>query len=300
MPELKFMNRAIISGITGHLGVELARQLCAQGKQVFGLTRQDVAPDHPVLASAHLHRIDGRTQTLVDLFQQIQPEAVFHLAGLSRRNHVSEDIVPFVEANILLGTQILEAMRLSGCGRIIIAGTYLQHFDTDGYRAFNLYAATKQAFEDLLAYYVDACGVTAVRLTLCDIYSEHDRRPKLMTDIADSWASSTPLHLRDARSRIDLIHVADAAAAFLQAARLIESAVIPGQTLARYSVSSGRDLTSSELVELFERVSGKALNVVQGNAAPVRNLTPWRGAGMPGWMPRISLEEGIVRILQSR
>jgi nucleoside-diphosphate-sugar epimerase len=294
------MKRAIVSGITGHLGIELARQLRAQGIEIFGLTRQDVAPDHPVLALAHLHRIAGRTQTLIDIFKRIQPEAVFHLAGLSRRNHVSEDVVPFVEANILLGTQILEAMRLSGCGQIVTAGTYLQHFDTDGYRAFNLYAATKQAFEDLLAYYVDACGVTAVRLTLCDIYSEHDRRPKLMTDIVNSWASGVPLHLREARARIDLIHVADAAAAFLQAARLIESAGIPAQSLTRYSVSSGRDLTASELVELFERVSGKTLNVVQGNAAPVRNLTPWRGAAMPGWVPRISLEDGIVRILQSR
>ena len=143
-------------------------------------------------------------------------------------------------------------------------------------------------------------GLTAVRLTLCDIYSEHDKRPKLMTDIANSWASATPLYLRDPRARIDLIHVEDAAAAFLHAAGLIESAVIPAQTLTRYSVSSGRDLTSSELVELFEQVSGKTLNVVQGNPAPVRNLTPWRGASMPGWMPRISLEDGIVRILQSR
>jgi nucleoside-diphosphate-sugar epimerase len=294
------MDRAVVSGITGHLGAEVARQLVARGVEVFGLTRQDRAVDSGIIAPVRLHRIGGRTETLLDIFNQVRPDTVFHLAGLSRRNHNSEDIVPFIEANVLLGTQLLEAMRLSGCGRIVTAGTYLQHFDTDGYRAFNLYAATKQAFEDLLAYYVDACGFTAVRLTLCDIYSEHDRRPKLMTDIVNSWAHATPLQLRDAQARVDLIHVEDAAAAFLQAARLIESAVIPAQTLTRYSVSSGRDLTSSELVGLFERVSGKALNVVQGNAAPVRNLTPWRGAGIPGWMPRISLEDGIVRILQSR
>jgi nucleoside-diphosphate-sugar epimerase len=296
---MRSMHRAVVSGITGHLGVEVARQLVAAGVEVFGLTRQHAALDHPVVASANLRRIDGCTETLLGIFAELRPDTVFHLAGLSRRTHRSEDIVPFVEANILLGTQILEAMRLSGCGRIVTAGTYLQHFDSDEYRAFNLYAATKQAFEGLLAYYVEEYGLTAVRLTLCDIYSEHDKRPKLMTDIVNSWASGIPLRLREARARIDLIHVADAAAAFLQAARLIESADIPSQTLTRYSVSSGRDLTATELVELFERVSGKTLNVVQGNAAPVRNLTPWRGAGMPGWMPRISLEDGIVRICKA-
>ena len=254
-PNSLLMNRAIVSGITGHLGVELARQLRAQGIQVFGLTRQDVAPDHPVQALAHLHRIEGRTQTLIDIFQQIQPEAVFHLAGLSRRNHVSEDIVPFVEANILFGTQILEAMRLSGCGQIVTAGTYLQHFDTEEYRAFNLYAATKQAFEDLLAYYVDACCVTAVRLTLCDIYSEHDRRPKLMTDIANSWASATPLHLREPRARIDLIHVADAAASIPACGRTdrirryscSDTDSLFGQLRARFDlVRAGRTVRASQ------------------------------------------------------
>lgn len=292
------MDRAVVSGITGHLGAEVARQLVARGVEVFGLTRQDRAIDDPVIAPARLHRIGGRTETLLNIFDEIRPDSVFHLAGLSRRNHDSKDVVPFIEANVLLGAQILEAMRLSGCRRIITAGTYLQHFDTDGYRAFNLYAATKQAFEDLLAYYVDACGFTAVRLTLCDIYSEHDRRPKLMTDIANSWAHATPLQLRDSQARVDLIHVEDAAAAFLQAAELLESETIPSQTLTRYSVSSGRDLTSSELVELFEQVSGKTLNVVKGNGTSARNLTPWRGALLPGWTPRISLEDGIVRILQ--
>lgn len=294
------MHRSVVSGITGHLGVEIARQLLAQGVQVFGLTRQEAWPDCPIFASVHMHRIDGRTETLIDLFEKVRPDTVFHLAGLSRRDHSSEDVVPFVEANILLGAQILEAMKRSACARIITAGTYLQHFDTDEYRAFNLYAATKQAFEDLLAYYVDACGFTAVRLTLCDIYSEHDRRPKLMTDIASSWANATPLQLRDPRSRVDLIHVEDAATAFLQAARLIESNAIPSQTLHRFSVSSGRDLTSSQLVELFEQVSGKTLNVVRGNGAMVRNLTPRRGPLIPGWIPRIGLENGIDRILQRR
>lgn len=294
------MRRALISGITGHLGREVARQLSAQGIEVYGVTRQLVAHDNALGKSARLVQIDGSTRGILVAFEQISPDVVIHLAGLSRREHRSSDIEPFVAANILLGTQLLEGMRLNGCRHMITAGTYLQHYDTDAFRAFNLYAATRQAFEVVLEFYVDAYEISAVRLTLADVYSEHDTRPKLMTDIARSSASSTPLTLRDPDAYVDLIHLEDAAAAFLQAASLLESGGIPERTLSRYSVSSGEDITARELVHRFERQAGRHLQITHDSApAPSRRIKPRRGVPVPGWTPRITLEDGIDRILAS-
>ncbi len=289
------MQRALISGITGHLGKEVARQLSQRGVQVFGLTRQTVEQDQ-----VSLQRIDGSTRSILAAFDQIRPDVVIHLAGLSRRDHRSDDIEPFVAANILFGTQLLEGMRLTGCRFMITAGTYLQHYETDAYRAFNLYAATRQAFETVLAFYVDAYDISAVRLTLADIYSEHDTRPKLMTDIARTWATSTPLTVRDPEALVDLIHVEDAAAAFLQAASLLETGGIPQRVLSRFSVSSGKDITARELVHEFERQAGQNLQKTSDSAPPAgRRIKPRRGEPVPGWKPRITLEHGIQRILAS-
>src|SRR5688572_17687262 len=287
------MRRALVSGITGHLGHEVAHQLSQQGIAVFGLTRQLVATDDALSNSARLLQIDGSTDSILSAFEHASPDVVIHLAGLSRREHRSSDIEPFVEANILLGAQLLEAMRIGGCRRIITAGTYLQHYETDAFRAFNLYAATRQAFETLLEFYVDAYEIAAVRLTLADIYSEHDTRPKLMTDIAKSWRESAPLNLRDPDAFVDLIHVEDAAAAFLQAALQLESGSIPERALSRYSVSSGEDITALELVRRFERQAGGNLpNAGDCAPAPSRRIKPWRGEPVPGWKPRITLEGG--------
>lgn len=285
------MRRTLVSGITGHLGREVARQLSQQGIEVFGLTRQIVPQDH-------LLPIDNSTASILRAFEQTKPDVVIHLAGLSRRQHLASDIEPFVTANILFGTQLLEGMRASGCRRMITAGTYLQHYDTDGFRAFNLYAATRQAFETVLEFYIDSCDISAIRLTLADIYSEHDTRPKLMTDLARAWANSTPLSLRDPESFVDLIHVEDAAAAFLQAAALLESGDIPEHSLSRYSVSSGEDITARELVKRFERRAGRELQITRDCApASSRRIKPRRGEPVPGWQPRITLEDGIDRIL---
>lgn len=294
------MHRTLVTGITGHLGQEVARQLTQRGVEVHGLTRQFTIADQPVSKCARLLRIDGSTHSILTALEKIRPDVVIHLAGVSRREHRSDDIEPFVEANILFGVQILEGMRIAGCRRMITAGTYLQHYETDAFRAFNLYAATRQAFETLLEFYVDAYEISAVRLTLADIYSEHDTRPKLMTDIAKASAESIPLNVRDPDALVDLIHVEDAAAAFLQAAALLESGDIPGRMLSRYSVSSGEDITARELVRQFERLAGQNLQISHDSAPPPsRRIKPRRGATVPGWKPQITLEEGIKRILAS-
>lgn len=295
------MRRVLISGITGHLGREVARQLSQQEIAVYGLTRQLIAQDDAISRTARLLQIDGSTQNILSAFRQTNPDVVIHLAGLSRREHQSSDIEPFVGANILLGTQVLEGMRISGCRRIITAGTYLQHYDTDGFRAFNLYAATRQAFETVLEFYVGAYDISAVRLTLADIYSEHDTRPKLMTDIAKAWQHSTALQLRDPESWVDLIHLEDAAAAFIQAAAVLESGGIPEHTLSRYSVSSGEHITALELAHRFERRAGRSLQISHDSApAPSRRIKPRHGEPAPGWKPQITLEDGIDRILASQ
>jgi len=261
---------------------------------VHGLTRQT----HQLVDQrVHLFQVDGSTQSVLAAFEQIRPDAVMHLAGVSRREHRPSDIEPFVETNIRFGIQLLEGMRATGCARMITAGTYLQHYESDAPRAFNLYAATRLAFEAVLAFYVDAYDITAARLTLADIYSEHDTRPKLMTDIARAWTDSIPLTVRDPDALVDLIHVEDAAAAFLQAASLLESGEIPKRALSHYSVSSGLAISARELVQQFERLAGRSFHITHDRAAPSRRIQPRRGQPVPGWKPQITLADGIQRIL---
>lgn len=294
------MQRAIVSGATGHLGQEVARQLASAGVQVHGLTRQEVARDGAAgEPSVHLHRVDGQLESLLSVFNEVRPDVVFHIAGFYRREHQAADVAALMETNIHFGVQLLEAMRLAECRHLVTAGSYFQHFDADAYRPLNLYAATKQAFEDLIAYYVDACDISAVRLTVCDIYSEYDTRRKLMTDIATAWASKTPLHFKDEEIWVDLVHVEDAAAAFFQAAKLLETNLVPHHALTRYSITSGRNVTSVELIALFESLGGRKLLVNRGRGWQLpRRMKPWCGAVLPGWTPRVSIEDGIVRLLE--
>jgi len=294
------MRCALVTGATGHLGRELCRQLADREIEVHGITRQ---PDAKAFnGNLQLHRIDGQTQTIVELARDIRPDTIFHLAAYVRRDHGSDDVARLVEANVLLGTQLLEAMRLSGADRIIVAGTYLQHADNDNYRALNLYAATKQAFEAILEFYADAFRIRSLRLTLGNIYSEHDPGSSLIVQIADAWQRNTALHLREPQLLIDPIHVEDAAAAFIHAADLMEQASLPtDRAVPRFSVTGGRDVSPAELIGLFEQLSDRRVSVTPGSppTAP-RRVPPWRGITLPGWTPRLTLRDGVARIIASR
>jgi nucleoside-diphosphate-sugar epimerase len=295
------MRCAVISGITGYLGRELASQLVNEGVHVHGLTRQDVAAVPAIADGVQIHRIDSTTESVTATFERIRPDIVFHLAALARREHRVSDIVPFVNANVLLGTQLLEAARQVDCYRFMTAGSYLQYTESGAFRAFNLYAALKQAFEDVLAYYAEAYGFAAAILTVCNLYSEKDPRPTLITDMARACVERRPMTLHAGEAWVDLLHFEDAAAAFVKAAALFDSETIRPAQLLRYSVTSGRDINSFDLAEAFSRVTRRQLVVERGaTGSSARRVKPWRGPTVPGWSPRVSLDAGIARIVECR
>src|SRR5690349_23529028 len=148
------MRRALVTGISGHLGRELARQLASSGVEVHGLTRNEASEEPYWNGAAWLRPADGGTEALARTLERVEPEMVFHLASCYRREHHSKDATPLAEANILFGLQLADAMRSCGCRQLLSAASFFQNFGVAEDRALNLYAATKQAFEKLLDFYV--------------------------------------------------------------------------------------------------------------------------------------------------
>ena len=255
-----------------------------------------------LIKNCWLHKIDSRTETLIALFERVKPDAVFHLAALARREHLSKDVTPFVNANILFGTQLLEATRYTDCLQFVTTGSYLQYNENGSYRAFNLYAATKQAFEDLLVYYADAFNFAAIALILPNVYSEFDPRPTLLTEMITACIDGIPLVLHDREAWVDLVHVEDAASALVQAMRLCEVGdVRTKKGLSRYSINSGPYVTATELMGILERIGERKLTLQPGTPRkPSRRVRPWRGTSLPGWSPRVKIEDGIARLLACR
>lgn len=285
--------RALVTGASGYIGSRLARRLVSDGWEVHVLLRPGSQFDLP--AQVAIDRIGLETGELAEAVRRAAPDAVFHLAAAFVAEHTLEDVAPLVQANLLFGTQLLEAMRVNGVRLLVNTGTAWQHFGNRDYDPVNLYAATKQAFEAILAYYVNAHGFAAATLALFDTYGPGDTRPKLMRALWQAAARGTPLAMTSGEQLLDMVFVDDVVEAFLAAELALRGS---GPVQCVYGVSSGVPLRLKELVASFEAATGVRLDLAWG-ARPDRArdvFVPWTGfKAPPGWQARVPLLEGIRR-----
>ena len=293
------VRRALVTGATGFVGSHLTRRLLQDGWQVSVVVRpqSSLAALDDCLPRLAVLRHDGTTQGLMALLQQAQADVVFHLAALFVAEHTPADIVPLIAGNILFSTQLAEAMAAGGCSCLVNTGSSWQ-YDDAGYAPVNLYAATKQAGVDILAYYGSALGLRVTTLTLFDTYGPNDPRRKLFTLLLQALREGTPLSLSPGQQLIDLVYIDDVVDAYVRCAELL-----PQQRAwhEQYGVSSGTPRSLREIVDIMAGVAGTAIPVRWGERAYRRRevMLPWsKCVAPPGWRARISLPEGIARIMK--
>ena len=282
--------RALVTGATGFVGGALVRRLARDGWTVDAFVR---TPEAALPAGVTAHVLPGTVDDLIALVCELRPSHCFHLATAFRGVHTPADIAPMIEANLTFGTQLAEAAaRLPGV-RFVNTGTAWQHYDAEPYSPVALYAATKQAFADVLVFYAEVEGLAVHTLELMDTYGPGDRRAKLVPFLLRAGADGTPVEMTDGTQLIDLLHVDDAADA------LIATADAPaGHT---YGARGDGAITLRELVDRFQRATGLPLDVRWGvrPSRPREMVRPWMTAEPPpGWSPRIGLDDGLRALVE--
>lgn len=290
---------ALITGGTGFVGSNLTRRLVRDGWQVHIIItpHSNIEQIKDVVDQVTLHVHDGSTEGMLGILAEIKPEVVFHLASLFLSEHTATDISRLVASNILFGTQLLEGMAANGVKKIVNTGTSWQHYKNKPYSPVNLYAATKQAFEDILQYYVEAKGVQAITLKLFDTYGPNDPRPKLFHLLEKISREGTSLAMSPGEQMLDLVYIDDVVQAFVVAAERLMAGEASGHE--KYGVSSGKPMPLKELVDLYAGVIGRPLPIEWGGR-PYRErevmVTCSTLFELPGWSSEIQLEDGIRKI----
>ncbi|WPL10441.1 NAD-dependent epimerase/dehydratase family protein [Thiorhodovibrio litoralis] len=294
--------RALITGATGFVGSHLVKHLLTKGWDVCVIARPTSSLDQLLSVQERLvvHKFDGNIATMHNIMRQSNPDVVFHLASLYLSKHQPCDIPQLIDSNLLFGTQLIEAMSIEGVRYLVNTGTSWQHFENREYSPVNLYAATKEAFEAILRYYIEARGMCAITLKLFDTYGPDDPRPKLINYINSLATGNQRLAMSLGKQIIDMVHVDDVANAFLiSGERLLGGSVIDHE---RYAVSSGQPMSLREVTALFEQLLGHSLPIDWGER-PYRKrevMMPWSsGDTLPNWTPSISLLKGLAALVET-
>lgn len=297
----KFSRKVLLTGATGFTGSAVLRALLDADWQVDILIRPSSSMSliNDIKSKIGVYFYNGDTDEMTKIVSSVSPDVVIHIASMVVGKHKSSDVTPIIESNILFGTQLLEAMAQSGTKYFINTGTYWEHFQNSHYSPVELYAASKFAFQNILQYYVELKGIQAITLKLFDAYGPHDPRSKLMNLLLRASNTGEHVQMTKGEQKIDLIHVDDVAAAYVAAAERLCNGLAHGHEV--YGVGTGNRLNVKEVVAVFEKISGKKINIEWGKR-PYRDrevMDPCLLDVLPGWTPRIGIEEGISSILSS-
>lgn len=291
--------KILISGGTGFIGKHLVKHLLDANNEVHLIVRSGITREN-FDARLKIFTFSGNLEDLVSFMKKEKFDGVVHLASLFLVNHEPADILGLITSNVLFGTQLIDAATKANIPWFINTGTFAQHYKNKRYSPVNLYAATKQAFEDVAQFYIETTKTTFVTIKLFDTFGEGDTRPKIFNLWSKISISGEQLTMSPGKQIIDINYIDNVTDGYLHMISLLNqkgSSKFHGKA---FIISSQRRMTLRKLATLFEKVTQKKLNIVWGGR-PYRErdvMVPWeKGQPLPGWKPKISLEEAIKRTI---
>jgi nucleoside-diphosphate-sugar epimerase len=290
--------KILISGATGFIGTHLVENLLRAGIDLTALVRGSSNFQHIQKLGCNIFVDSGETEKLTKHCHGAGYNGVIHLATYYTAQHQTSDITKMIESNLLLGTRLLEAAKQSKVKWFLNTGTSWQHYNDAEYSPVNLYAATKQAFEDIARYYWEVENLCFCTLKLNDTYGPDDKRPKLLNLWKKNAVNGNCMDMSPGEQLIDIVHIDDVTNAFMNLINLL--AEFPSEHRGKsYCISSQRLVTLRELAEIFNTATGLNIKINWG-AKKYRMreiMIPYsKGTIVPGWEPKITLEEGLKRI----
>lgn len=291
--------KLLLSGITGFIGEHLTARLLADGHELIAIAKDQ--DDKKQIERKNIQALLITGSDLSDLRAKIKSTRVdgcIHLASCFLVNHKTEDIPDLMNSNILFSTQLLELAVKSDIPWFLNTGTFWQHYNNQPYSPVNLYAATKEAFITIARFYQETSNINFITIKLNDTYGPGDKRPKIFNLWKKAIVEKQSLEMSPGEQLIDITYIDDVVEAYVKLINLAatdKKRVMNGKS---FAVSSGKVQTLKDLARIYEKSTGQVLAIQWGKKAYRARevMVPWdKGEPVPGWKPKVSLAEGIVK-----
>lgn len=259
--------KLIITGANGFIGKHLCKRLQVEGYEFVCLIRSESARSFFDESQIRVIQVDDELTSLSKAITKEGATGVVHLASHFVAEHQEKDLAPLVISNVMFGAQILDASVKAGIKWFLNTGTFWQHFNGSEYDPVNLYAATKQALEDIGRYYANAHGLRFCTLKLCDTYGPDDTRKKIFNLWEKIAKSGETLDMSPGEQLIDISHVDRVVDGYMRLIQALEAGKIDDTNCESYYVSSNQKITLKELAREYERINCVKLNINWGGRA---------------------------------
>jgi UDP-glucose 4-epimerase len=290
--------RVVVTGGAGFIGSHLVDALVARGDEVAVVDSLAKGKRENVSENAELHVRDIR-ESLDDLFDEVRPEAVCHLAAQADVRVSVERPVEDAEVNVVGTLRVLEAARRHG-SQVVFSSTGGAIYgecdapapETAPREPVSPYGTAKLAAEEYLRAYNRLYGTTHVSLRYGNVYGPrqdpHGEAGVVAIFLGALARGEQARIFGDGLQTRDYVYVGDVALATVSAL---------GQEGGVFNVGTGRETSVVDLYELCARVAGSD---ARAEHAPARLgelqrsvLDPELAATELGFRAMVQLDDGL-------
>jgi UDP-glucose 4-epimerase len=286
------MRNIIVTGGAGYIGAHLVKLLATDTDITvhvvdnFSQSRKNILSRSNVL----YHEIDIRNREAVaDIFGRIKPDTVFHFAALASVPDSVSNPSNYYLTNVVGSYNVLEAMRSSGCKKIICSSSASVYGEPQSEiivedhpkSPTNPYGQTKLIVESMFKDYHVAYGISSISFRyFCAAGADPEGElgeyhvpethviPSLLGVILgtrDQFAIyGTDYNTPDGTGIRDYIHVMDLASAHICAMKKLETETL----CTTYNLGINKGFSVRELIIAAERVTGTKVNYTEKDRRP--------------------------------
>lgn len=298
--------KILVTGGAGFIGSHLVPLLLQAGHGVTVLDNFSTGCREHIPAGVELLEMDLLSDRLTEVLQQHRFEAVVHLAAQTMVSVSQRQPRLDAEQNVLGTVNLLEAARLSGVRRIVMASSAAVYGDADEAHLpltekeqtapLSFYGLTKLTAESYCARYQRSFGLEYVVLRFANVYGERQGdagEGGVISIFARAAADGKEINVYgDGEQTRDFIYAGDVA-------RGIMAALQTSHPNAVYNLSTCRETSVNTLLAELGTLSGHRLQVhyLAARDGDIRRsaLDNSRARTGLGWEPRISIATGLAK-----
>lgn len=297
----------VVTGGLGFIGNELVRQLKNAGEQVAVIdNRNRVAPAIEDLDDVPVYKIDITDKIKVnELFQQLRPVTVFHLAAIHYIPECNDDPERTLRINVEGTQSLLNASAGAEVKKFLFASSGAVYADSkDNLSEYSpiapvdIYGWSKLFGEKLCQLNTAMNGTPTVICRLFNNYGPRETNMHIIPEILKQLHTGNILKLGNITPVRDYIHTQDCAKALIKLSECCE-----GETKI-VNVAHGNGYTVEEMIEKIKLITARPVEVLMDAARLRRNDKQTQVADisllkkLTGWAPETSIEEGLMELLR--
>lgn len=304
-----------VTGAYGLLGSWLVRALVARGERVTVLQR-DRAPRSALLLDGVEAAVDVVHGDLVEpglmarALGEQEVDTVFHLAAQTIVGTANRSPLATFESNIRGTWTLLEACRLHGAQRVVVAASdkaygasatlpYREDMALDPRYPYDV---SKAATDMIARSYWHTFELPVAVTRFANLYGGGDlNRSRLIPEaIGAALAGRAPVIRSDGTPERDFLYVEDAVDAYLRLADALDDGGARGEA---FNAGGGRPHAVRDVVARICALAGTDVEPdVRGSGTPAGEIDrqyvdPGKLRALTGWEPRVELDEGLRRTI---